>query len=103
MLSLLERKRNNMTKLNENDIRKKLKYLEGWDLVDRQIERNFTFDTFLDGIDFVNKISKIAEEQNHHPDLDIRYNKIKCRMMSHDVSSITDRDFNLAQALNFIY
>ena len=92
-----------MTKLNENDIQKKLKYLKGWDLVDGQIERNFTFDTFLEGIDFVNKISEIAEEQNHHPDLDIRYNKIKCRVMSHDVSSITDRDFNLAQVLNSIY
>ena len=92
-----------MTKLNENDIQKKLKGLRSWDLVDGQIERIFTFDTFLDGIDFVNKISKIAEEQNHHPDLDIRYNKIKCRVMSHDVSSITERDFNLAKAFNSVY
>ena len=83
-------------------IEEKLKELEGWSLIDGQLVREFIFDSFLDGINFIEKVSEIAEEQNHHPDIDIRYNKIICRVMSHDVGTITDRDFLLAGKINHI-
>ena len=83
-------------------IEEKLRELNGWSLIEGQLVREFIFDTFLDGIDFITKVSKIAEEQNHHPDIDLRYNKIICRVMSHDVGTITDRDFLLAGKINHI-
>ena len=83
-------------------IEEKLKELEGWSLIDGQLVREFIFDSFLDGINFIEKVSEIAEEENHHPDIDIRYNKIICRVMSHDIGAITDRDFLLAGKINHI-
>ena len=74
-----------------------------WKYIDKKICKSYSFTTYMEGIEFVQNIAVLAEKQNHHPDLDIRYNKIKCRVMSHDVSSITDRDFNLAQVLKSIY
>ena len=45
-------------------IEEKLKELEGWSLIDGQLVREFIFDSFLDGINFIEKVSEIAEEQN---------------------------------------
>ncbi|MCL0031446.1 4a-hydroxytetrahydrobiopterin dehydratase [Dehalococcoidia bacterium] len=87
-------------KLTDAEVESNVKNLEGWNLIQGQLERNFVFDTFGMALEFVNKVGRIAEEQNHHPDLFIQYNKIKCSVMSHDVSAITTRDITLAKSIN---
>ena len=87
-------------KLTDAEVESNVKNLEGWNLIQGQLQRNFVFDTFGMALEFVNKVGRIAEEQNHHPDMFIQYNKINCSVMSHDVSAITTRDITLAKSIN---
>jgi 4a-hydroxytetrahydrobiopterin dehydratase len=49
---------------------------------------------------FVNQVAEKAEQAGHHPDIDIRYNKVKLALVSHDKGGLTERDMKMAQALN---
>jgi 4a-hydroxytetrahydrobiopterin dehydratase len=69
---------------------------KGWSVVQGQLERTFERPTFLDGIAFVQKVAGLAEAQNHHPDIDIRYRKITLRLSTHDAGGLTWRDTKLA-------
>ncbi|MGO2110121.1 MAG: 4a-hydroxytetrahydrobiopterin dehydratase [Pseudoclavibacter sp.] len=55
--------------------------------------------TFVEAIDFVRAVADIAEEQQHHPDIDIRYNRVFLTVTSHDVGALTDRDLRFANAV----
>jgi 4a-hydroxytetrahydrobiopterin dehydratase len=57
------------------------------------------FPSFIEAIDFVNKIAKISEIQNHHPIITINWKTVKISLKSFDVNSITERDFSLASAI----
>jgi 4a-hydroxytetrahydrobiopterin dehydratase len=45
---------------------------------------------------FVNRIAELAEQANHHPDIDIRYNRVRLALVTHDAGGITEKDFDLA-------
>jgi len=47
---------------------------------------------------FVNKVAEQAEKANHHPDIDIRYNRVRLALVSHDAGGLTEKDFALAAA-----
>jgi 4a-hydroxytetrahydrobiopterin dehydratase len=49
---------------------------------------------------FVNKIADAAEQANHHPDIDIRYNKVTMALVSHDSGGVTGRDVRMAEKIN---
>ncbi len=89
-----------MAGLSESEIETRLADVSGWSYEGGQITRTFSFDTFLGGIEFVGKVAEAAESADHHPDIDIRYSNITVSVSSHDVGGITDRDFNLAEAVN---
>ena len=89
-----------MAKLSEAEIEDRLNDADGWGLEDGQISRSFAFDSFLDAIEFVRRVAGVAEAQDHHPDIDIRYSQVKIAVSSHDVGGITDRDFKLAAAIS---
>ncbi len=61
-----------------------------------ELERTFVFSKFLEGITFVQQVAQFAEEQDHHPDLDIRSTKITARLFTHDSKALTARDVKLA-------
>lgn len=61
-----------------------------------ELERTFEFPKFLAGIAFVQQVAAVAEEHDHHPDLDIRYTKITVRLFTHDSKALTARDVKLA-------
>lgn len=69
---------------------------DGWEEVDRALERTFTFDDFRAALDFVNHVGELAESENHHPDIAIHYNKVTLRWWTHTAGGITDRDRELA-------
>jgi len=71
-----------------------------WKLGDNDIERTFKFDGFLPAIEFVNKLAKEAEGINHHPDIDIRWNKVKLVLSTHSAGGLTDLDFMLAAKID---
>jgi len=69
---------------------------EGWSEVDSALEREFRFADFRAAMDFVNRVAEVAEAENHHPDIAIRYNHVTLRWWTHTAGGITDRDRELA-------
>jgi pterin-4a-carbinolamine dehydratase len=71
--------------------------LSGWNEVDGKLEREFAFGGFRDAIAFVNRVADLAESENHHPDIEIHYDKVVLRWWTHTAGGVTDRDRELAE------
>ena len=69
---------------------------DGWSEVDGALEREFKFDDFGEAMAFVNRVAELAEAENHHPDIDIRWSRVTLRWSTHSAGRITDRDRELA-------
>jgi 4a-hydroxytetrahydrobiopterin dehydratase len=74
--------------------------LPGWRFEDGQLTRTLTFPTFPQAIDFVNAAAALAEKANHHPDIDIRYNRVRLALVTHDSGGITRKDISMATEIN---
>ena len=68
----------------------------GWLEVNGALEREFQFTDFAEALAFVNRVGAAAEAANHHPDIEIHWNRVKLRWWTHVTGSITDRDRELA-------
>ncbi len=68
----------------------------GWAEVDGALERELEFASFPEAIAFVDRLAEVAEAENHHPDIDIRYRRVRVRWTTHSSGGITDRDRELA-------
>jgi 4a-hydroxytetrahydrobiopterin dehydratase len=75
---------------------------EGWNEVEGALEREFRFEDFAEALAFVNRVGELAERENHHPDIDIRWNTVKLRLRTHSAEAITERDHSLAAATNAV-
>lgn len=84
----------------DEEIKRGLEQTDGWIYEDGCILRVFQFEDFVQAMGFVNMAADEAEKAQHHPDIDIRYNKVKMALVSHDAAGITDKDFLMAQTLN---
>jgi len=69
----------------------------GWHEVDDKLEREFMFNDFLQAVAFVNRVAELAESENHHPDIEIHYNRVILRWWTHTAGGVTDRDRELAE------
>lgn len=67
-----------------------------WKEVDTHIEREFSFADFKSALAFVNKVGELAEQQNHHPDIELGYGKVKIKVTTHSQGKVTDKDWELA-------
>jgi 4a-hydroxytetrahydrobiopterin dehydratase len=85
-----------MATLSDADVTAGLAGLPGWDRVGDEIVKVFELPSFRDVIAFVGRIADAAEAADHHPDLDIRYRKLRVALTSHDAGGLTDRDLALA-------
>jgi 4a-hydroxytetrahydrobiopterin dehydratase len=72
----------------------------GWARAGRAIARTYRFDDFRSALAFVNRVGELAERQQHHPDIDIRYNQVTLSLWTHDAGGLTERDFKLAAAID---
>ncbi len=88
-----------MSKLSDEAIAEKLSGLSGWERTGDAIAKTYTFDTFIGGIDFINRIAEIAEEVDHHPDIAVNYRRVTFTLWTHSVGGLTERDFDLAQKI----
>jgi 4a-hydroxytetrahydrobiopterin dehydratase len=86
--------------LTEDELRAFLAELPEWSLEDGKLIRHWEFDNFAQAMQFVNRVAQLAERHNHHPDIDIRYNRVKLALVSHDAGGITSRDARLARELS---
>ena len=73
--------------------------LPGWQIDAGELVRTFKFEDFRAALRFVIKIGEIAEEAGHHPDIDIRYNKVQLALVSHDAGGITGSDTAMAKEI----
>lgn len=73
-----------------------MKRIPEWETDEKKLERTFEFDDFASAIDFVNAVAEIAEEEDHHPDIDIRWNKVHLTLATHSAGGLTELDFQLA-------
>jgi 4a-hydroxytetrahydrobiopterin dehydratase len=91
-----------MSVLTEGAVTEKLKALPHWKLEGREIVRRYEFADFGAAMDFVNKVAAKAEAAGHHPDIDIRYNKVRLALISHDQGGLTQRDMKMAAELDSV-
>ena len=75
---------------------------KGWTYVDKKIAKSFNFDTYMEGIEFVNKIAELAEANNHHPDITIGWCRVDISISSHDMGGVTTKCVNLAISIDLI-
>ena len=88
------------TKLTAEEIKSELKKLSGWEVREGKLYREFELASFMDAVGFVNKVAKLAEEINHHPDICIYYKKVVIELWTHKFRGLSDKDFALAQQLD---
>jgi 4a-hydroxytetrahydrobiopterin dehydratase len=89
-----------MQKLDENELKEAVADLPGWRLDEGKLVCDFSFPDFVATMDFVNKIAAEAESAGHHPDIDIRYNKVRLGLVTHDAGGITTKDVEMAEQLS---
>jgi 4a-hydroxytetrahydrobiopterin dehydratase len=85
-----------MAALSVEDANSRLRALPEWKIVSGELVRTFQFKDFVDSLAFVNSVGKLAEQAGHHPDIDIRYNKVRLGLTTHDAGGLTAKDFDLA-------
>ena len=85
-----------MAKLSDKEIQEKLPTLPGWKYEAGTLVRNYEFADFAVAFAFVTRLALLAEKANHHPDIDIRYNKVRVALVSHDAGGVTGRDVSMA-------
>lgn len=86
--------------LSAEEIDDALLRLDGWEVVEESIHREFEFDGFMEAIDFINRIASIAEELDHHPEIHNVYNTVSLTLSTHDAGGLTLKDFALAAKID---
>jgi len=86
--------------LTEDEITTETARLASWQRTSGKITRRFKFPDFKTALQFVNAVSVLAEEANHHPDIDIRWNEVLLCLSTHSKGGLTKLDFDLAEKIN---
>lgn len=89
-------------KLGDDEVQWALQGLDGWHLLEGQIQKAFKFNTYLDGVAFAGRIAEIAEDLDHHPDILIQWRAVTIRMHTHSVGGISPYDFELAKRIDTV-
>ena len=89
-----------LAKLSDDQIKEKLEELQGWQLVNGKLHKEFQFKDFNQAFGFMTRAALHAEKMDHHPEWFNVYNKLKVDLMTHDAGGITENDVKLAKILN---
>jgi 4a-hydroxytetrahydrobiopterin dehydratase len=90
--------------LETEKIQEYLKEVEGWEVLDNKlIKKTFKFKTFRESIDFVNQVANLAEEEGHHPDILIRYNRVTFELTTHAIKGLSENDFIMASKIDLLH
>jgi 4a-hydroxytetrahydrobiopterin dehydratase len=86
-----------MSKLSDDAVAARLEALSGWARQGDTIVKTYKLPSFPSAVAFVTHVAFLAEKTNHHPDIDIRYNKVTLALSTHSAGGLTDQDFDLAE------
>ena len=85
-----------MAALPQSEIESRLRSVPAWRIDGGELTRTFGLKDFVAALAFVNRVGDLAEKAGHHPDIDIRYNKVRLGLVTHDAGGLTAKDFDLA-------
>lgn len=88
-----------MALLDDSAITAGLDRLPGWERKGEAIAKTYVRGDFADALEFVNRVGALAEERDHHPDIDIRWNKVTLSLSTHSEGGLTQADLDLAAAV----
>lgn len=88
---------------NETTAQSVLVDLKNWTFLKDGIEKKFEFKNFSQALAFIVQVGLLAESKNHHPELFNVYNKVNIRLSTHDANGVTDKDFELAKAIEKLF
>lgn len=91
-----------MAKLTPTQVQQALQHAPEWRRARSVIRRTFEFPDFPAAIKFVNAVARLAEKAWHHPDIDIRWNRVTLTLTTHDDGGLTAKDFELASRIDRI-
>jgi len=91
-----------MALLSEEQILAELKSVSGWKREGKEIRRTFEKRDFVEAMGFVQSAALLAEKMDHHPDIDIRWNKVTLVLSTHSAGGLTEKDFALAQQIDLL-
>lgn len=102
MINLVERScRDDVEPLTEAEVDELAQEVPVWEVTsDPKLRRTFSFDEFLDGIDFVVEVAELAEEENHHPSIGIDYADVTITVWTHSIDDLSENDFILAAKID---
>lgn len=86
--------------LSAQEITARLERLPGFSIEVGELVKTFHFKDFRAALAFVNQVGELAENAGHHPDIDIRYNRVRLALVTHDAGGLTEKDFDLAEQAN---
>ena len=89
-----------MADMNPEQIKAALPAVKDWKKQSASITRTYQFKDFAAAMAFVNKVAQAAESANHHPDIDIRWNKVTLALATHSEGGLTQKDFDLAKQID---
>jgi len=87
--------------LTPTEVSSRLQQLQGWSVEDgKKLAKAFRFKNFVQAVDFVNRITKVAEEEGHHPDLYVTWGEVTVYLTSHSAGGLTQNDFAMAAKID---
>ena len=89
-----------MPLLSDDEVQARLDGLGGWSREGGAIKKQFQLEDFKGSVDFVNRLTPAAEDMNHHPDLEISWNKVVVSITTHSEGGLTENDFELAKSID---
>jgi 4a-hydroxytetrahydrobiopterin dehydratase len=88
-------------KLNSASIQSWLEGRTGWKRKSNTLIKEFHFSSFRDSVVFVNRVATLADTADHHPDIDVRYDRVTLTLSTHSAGGITEKDLTLAEQVDF--
>ena len=90
--------------LSHEEIQPLIQRIHGWEVEDdKKLIKSCKFKNFLEAVDFVNAVTKVAEEEGHHPDLFVRWGEVRAYIWTHKVDGLTESDFILAAKIDRLF
>lgn len=87
--------------LPDQEIEDQLDDLERWTREGDALRKSFEFESFRNAIVFVNRVATLADEHEHHPDIDIRFTEVHLTLSTHSAGGITEKDIEMAKQIDF--
>ena len=87
-------------KLTAEETAAMLAHVDGWEARDEKLHKSWTFGDFVEAMDFVNAMAEVAEDEGHHPDFCVHFNRVDVTIWTHAIDGLSENDFILAAKID---